>query len=134
MLGLQFSQLSLRSSKLIFKIKYMDDTKRIPQENSVSFADVIRRCEKSFSLESGRTYALYSEERGQLIHSQEQLTNHLQASLGQSQGHLKLTLRVLSSEIDVLLSSRSGSVQNGSSSAAPEPQHVVHPGFLLKVL
>ena len=119
---------------MIFKIKYIDDTKRIPQENGVSYADVIRRCEKSFSLEPGRTYALFSEERGQLITSQEQLASHLQASLGQSQGHLKFTLRVLSSEMDVLLSSRSGSVQNGSSSAAPEAQHVVHPGFLLKVL
>ncbi len=61
-LGLQYSQLSLRASKLIFKIKYNDDTKRIPQEKNLSFADIIRKCEKSFSLEPGKVYGLKGEE------------------------------------------------------------------------
>jgi hypothetical protein len=48
--SLLFSQLSLKTTsnpqKVIFKINYNGDKKRIPQEREIQFADIINRCSK----------------------------------------------------------------------------------------
>lgn len=60
--SLLFSQLSLRTtstaSKVIFKVCYNNDWKRIPQEREISYNDILHRCAKSFSLPPGSAYVL----------------------------------------------------------------------------
>jgi len=62
-----FSQLSLKTTsnqvKVIFKISFNGDCKRIPQEREISYEDIIHRCFKSFSLDVNSMYLLQAENK-----------------------------------------------------------------------
>jgi hypothetical protein len=109
--SLLFSQLSLRTNnmgaKVIFKIGFNNEWKRIPQEKEIIYEDILRRSLKGFNLDyAPGSYVLVHESGPMAISSQELLNQFLSTELTQSKNVIKfvLTLRG-SSSIETTLSS-----------------------------